>query len=163
MSSNQTRKSSQRPIFQSRIAIGVLTGWLASNFSAQAIAADIAIGNGGIRFDRDTTLEQSFLESHGAYQSTFGVINLATQEKIPLLVEVSPADVTAPVGRPSTKLNDRNTQLDFAGTPGSAVTQPISKFRFRANNNYVFYLESTLNDRPAGSVYQSAGVLRCLH
>ena len=153
--SDQTRNSSQRPISQSKIAIGVLAGWLASSFSAQAIAADIALGNGGIRFDRDTTLEQSFLESHGAYQSTFGVINLDTQEKTPLLVEVKPADVTAPVGRPSTKLNDRDTRLDFAGTPGNAVPQPISKFTFRANNNYVFYLESTLNDRPAGIVYST--------
>ncbi len=153
--SNQTRKSSQRPCFQSKIAIGVLAGWLASNFSAQAIAADIAIGNGGIKFDRDTTLEPSFLESHGAYQSTFGVLNVDTNEKIPLLVEVKPADASASVGRPSTKVNDRDTRLDFVGTPGNAVPQPISKFTFRANNNYVFYLESTLNGRPAGIVYST--------
>ena len=153
--SNQTRKSSQRSSFQSKIAIGVLAGWLAGNFSAQAIAANITIGNGGIKFDRDTTLEQSFLESHGAYQSTFGVVNLDTKEKTPLLVEVKPSDASAPVGRPSTKLNDRDTRLDFAGTPGNAVPQPISKFTFRANNNYAFYLESTLNGRPAGIVYST--------
>ena len=153
--SNQTRKSSQRPISQSKIAIGVLVSWLAGNFSTQAIAADMAIGNGGIKFNRDTTLEPSFLESHGAYQSTFGVINLDTKEKTPLLVEVKPADTSAPVGRPSTRKNDLDTLFDFAGTPGKTVPQPISKFTFRANNNYVFYLESTLNGRPAGIVYST--------
>ncbi len=153
--SNQTRKSSQRSSFQSKIAIGVLAGWLAGNFSAQAIAANITIGNGGIKFDRDTTLEPSFLESHGAYQSTFGVLNLDTNERTPLLVEVKAADTSASVGRPSTKINDRDTRLDFIGTPGNAVPQPISKFTFRANNSYVFYLESTLNGRPSGIVYST--------
>ena len=153
--SEQTRKSSQRLDLQSKIAIGVLAGWLLSNFSAQAIAADLSLGNGGIKFTRDTTLEPSFLESHGAYQSTFGVINLDTNEKTPLLVEVKPADAVTPVGRPSTRSDDRSTRLDFPGTPGNAVPQPISKFKFRANNNYAFYLESTLNGRPSGIVYST--------
>ncbi len=153
--SDQTRKSSQRSDLQSKIAVGVLAGWLMSNVSAQAIAADLSIGNGGIKFNRDTTLEPSFLESHGAYQSTFGVINRDTNEKTPLLVEVKPADSVTPVGRPSTRSNDRSTRLDFLGTPGNAVPQPISKFKFRANNNYVFYLESTLNGRPSGIVYST--------
>ncbi len=153
--SNQTRKSSQRPISQSKIAIGVLAGWLASNFSGQAIALDLTLGNSGIKFDRDTTLEPSFLESHGAYQSTFGVIDLKTNQKTPLLVEVKPADTPTYVGGPSTRLNDRDTQSDFAGIPGNAVPKPISKYLFRANNDYVFYLESTLNGRPAGIVYST--------
>lgn len=153
--SNQTRKSSRRPEFQSKIAIGVLAGWLVSNFSAQAIALDLTLGNSGIKFDRDTALEPSFLESHGAYQSTFGVIDLKTNQKTPLLVEVKPADTPAYVGGPSTHLNDRDTQSDFAGIPGNAVPRPISKYVFRANNDYVFYLESTLNGRPAGIVYST--------
>ncbi len=154
--SDQTRKLSQRLDRQSKVALGgVLISWLASNVSAHAIAADLSLGNSGLRFNRDTTVESGFLESHGAYQSTFGVLNLDTNEKTPLLVEAKPANASAPIARPSTRLNDRATQLDFLGTPGQAVPQAVTKFTFRANNNYVFYLESTFNGRPAGTVYST--------
>jgi len=153
--SDQTRKLFQRLDCQSKVALGVLVSWLASNVSAHAIAADLSLGNSGLRFNRDTTVETGFLESHGAYQSTFGVLNLDTNEKTPLLVEAKPANASSPIARPSTRLNDRATQLDFLGTPGQAVPQAVTKFTFRANNNYVFYLESTFNGRPAGTVYST--------
>ena len=153
--SDQTQKSSQRPDRPSNVALGVLVSWLASNLSAHAIAADLSLGNSGLRFNRDTAVESRFLESHGAYQSTFGVLNLDTKQKTPLLVETKPADDPAPIARPSTGLNDRGTRFDFLGTPGRAVPQAVTQFTFRANNNYVFYLESTFNGRPAGTVYST--------
>ncbi len=152
--SGQIQKASQFGR-SSNVALGLLVSWLASTISAHAIAADLSIGNSGLRFNRDTTVETNFLESHGAYQSTFGVLNLDTKEKTPLLVETKPADAVAPIARPSTRLNDRTTRLDFLGTPGQAVPQAVTKFTFRANNNYVFYLESTFNGRPAGTVYST--------
>ena len=38
--------------------------------------AENYFGNNNIQFDQDTTIEFEFIESHGAYQSTFGVIDL---------------------------------------------------------------------------------------
>ncbi|MGL5197115.1 MAG: hypothetical protein ACRC8Y_26295, partial [Chroococcales cyanobacterium] len=37
--------------------------------------------NGGVLFDAETIVEFEFIESNGAYQSTFGVLNLQTGEK----------------------------------------------------------------------------------
>lgn len=68
-------------------------------------AAEDYIGNQGISFDRDTIVEFEFIESHGAYQSTFGAIDLDSCQtdtsgaiifdscdKTPLFQEVKPAD-----------------------------------------------------------------------
>lgn len=136
-------------------AIGVGIGWLASSFSMQAHAADLSIGNQGLRFGRDTTLQTEFVESHGAYQSTFGVINLTTNEKTPLLVETRPSDTSDTIFRPSTKISDIGSPRDFVGTPGNAVPQPTNRFTFRPNNEYAFYLESTFNGRPTGILYST--------
>ncbi|KAM3104858.1 PEP-CTERM sorting domain-containing protein [Phormidesmis sp. 146-20] len=135
------------------LACGVALGWLATNLLAQAQAADLSIGNGGVQFNRETTIESDFVESHGAYQSTFGVINLETNEKTPLLIEVKPADSPAPVERPSTRVNDFNTERDFLGTAQATVIKPLGRLTFRPNTRYVFYLESSFNGRPTGTVY----------
>lgn len=153
LQSIRQRSSSRRRL--TKLGLGAASGWVISSFFAQAYAADLAIGSSGIQFDRDTTLETNFVESHGAYQSTFGVINLDTNEKTPLLREVKSADNPASIYRPSTRTNDVATPQDFIGTPGSAVSQTTSRYTFRANTNYVFYLESTFNDRPVGTVYST--------
>lgn len=136
------------------LALSTTVGWLASTLAIQAYAADLSLGNSGVRFNKDTTLETNFVESHGAYQSTFGVINLDTNEKTPLLVESKAADQPASIFNPSSKVSDVETQNDFLGT-AAAVTNPSSTYTFKANTNYVFYLESNYNGRPTGTVYSS--------
>lgn len=113
--------------------------------------------NGGILFDAETIVEFEFIESNGAYQSTFGVLNLQTGEKTPLLVEVKPADRVQSVEAESTYQDNSRQGIsnDFRGTPGNTVPQPLVAFQFQANTPYVFYLESTLNGRDAGILYST--------
>lgn len=118
-------------------------------------------GNSGIEFDVDTIVEFQFVGSQGAYQSTFGVINLDTGEKIPLLYEVKPSDNPQNVNTPtdyrqsalrsSTSLSV--SKPDFVGTGNNTVPQPLVDFEFKANTRYAFYLESNYNGRPAGILY----------
>lgn len=137
------------------IAFILSLGWLTNSLALPARSADLSIGNEGIRVNRNATLESDFVESHGAYQSTFGVINLTTKEKTPLLVETKPSDNPDTIFRPSTKIDDVGTPLDFRGTPGNAVPQPVAQYRFQPNNDYVFYLESSFNGRPTGILYST--------
>jgi hypothetical protein len=143
-----------RPLLP-KLAAGVAIAWCTNSFAAPAFAASMSFGNDQIRFGEDTTLESSFVESHGAYQSTFGVINLDTNEKTPLLVESRAADQPDTVFRPSTKTSDLESAKDFRGTPGNSVSQPSARFNFKANTNYAFYLESSYNGRPVGMLYSS--------
>lgn len=109
--------------------------------------------NGKIQFSVDTIVEFEFIESHGAYQSTFGVINLATGEKTPLIQETKPSDLPESPIAPSTYQNDTGRPTDFLGTPGNAVPQPYAEFTFKANTPYMFYLESFFNGQSAGILY----------
>ena len=137
------------------VALGAAIAWFVQGFAAPVLAADMSFGNGQIRFNEDTTLESSFLESHGAYQSTFGVVNLDTHEKTPLLVESKSADQAGTVFQPSSKISDLEHATDFAGTPGNTVSQPSARYTFKAKTSYGFYLESSYNGRPVGTVYSS--------
>jgi hypothetical protein len=149
------------PVYQAHrfllrsIALGVAIVTGIGSPGLQAYAAAVSLGNGGILFDQDTTLESEFVESHGAYQSTFGVLNLDSGEKTPLLIETRPSDRSASIFNPSSKVNDVESVRDFKGSPGVTVTQAIAKYTFKARQNYVFYLESTYNGRPTGIVYSS--------
>jgi hypothetical protein len=113
--------------------------------------------NQGIQFDEDTIVDFEFLESHGAYTSSFGVMDLDTGEKTPLLVETKPADLDDTVYRRSDyQDNNENAKAnDFLGTPGNTVTQPFASFTFKAGSRYVLYLESSYNNNPAGIVYST--------
>ena len=102
--------------------------------------------NQAIQFDRDTSVEFEFVESRGAYQSTFGVVNLSTGEKTPLFQEVKPSDENQQTS---------SKQKDFLGTPGNTVPQPFAEFSFKANTPYSLYLESTINGKDGGIVYTS--------
>lgn len=138
-----------------RLAIASLaTVGFINLFSAPAPAED-RFGSNGILFDVDTIVEFEFIESNGAYQSTFGVINLDTGEKIPLLVEVKPSDTFQTIERPSDYQDDtgKQSQNDFIGTPGNAVPDSLVEFEFKANTPYAFYLESYFNGRPVGILY----------
>ena len=138
--------------FKLALTVGILTAGLVTNFSPSAQAEEI-FGNNGIKFDVDTIVEFEFVESHGAYQSSFGVINLDTGEKTPLLVEVKPSDRSQDVNNPSTGTDDSGQSDDFLGTPGNAVPNPLAEFQFKANTRYAFYLESTFRGSPSGILY----------
>ncbi|BAU14275.1 hypothetical protein_185 [Leptolyngbya sp. NIES-3755] len=137
-----------------RMTIALTSGWIASQIALPVHAASL-INNSGIQFNQDTTLESNFVESHGAYQSTFGVINLDTKEKTPLLVETRASDAQESIFKPSSRRSHLGTNTDFRGTPGNAVPQSATQYRFRANQRYVLYLESSFNGRPTGILYST--------
>lgn len=143
-------------------ALGLLNG------TAFAAAAEDIVGNEVIRFKEDTIVELEFIESHGAYQSTFGVVdldscltsasgslNMDTCSKTPLLSEVKASDSFDTVFRRSTYETDlkEGRNNDFLGTPGNTVPNYQSEFLFKANKRYAFYLESEFDGKPAGTVY----------
>jgi len=121
-------------------AAGLLGSW------KQPAQAAEQFGNSAIQFDVDTIVEFEFVASHGAFQSTFGVLNLDTGEKTPLISEIKPSDSNDPM---------INKKTDFLGTPGNAVPQPLAEFQFKAHTRYLFYLESLYNNRPAGIIYST--------
>jgi len=124
--------------------------YLLGTFPAQA---QERFGNDGIQFDEDTIVEFEYVSSHGAYQSTFGVIDLDTGVKTPLIAEVKPSDTPEDVTKPSDYKKNNGAGGDFEGTPGNAVPNPLAEFEFKANKRYAFYLESTYNGKPAGIFY----------
>ncbi|GAP97855.1 PEP-CTERM sorting domain-containing protein [Leptolyngbya sp. NIES-2104] len=150
---SRSRDSSRRAAFV-RLTFAITGGWLLSHIALPAYAVSL-INNSGVQFDQETTIESNFVESHGAYQSTFGVINLETKEKTPLITETRASDSPESIFKPSTRRSHIGTNTDFKGTPGNAVPQPTAQFRFQANQRYVLYLESTYNGRPTGIIYST--------
>jgi hypothetical protein len=148
------KQISDRRAALARMTLTITSGWLVSQIALPVQAAGL-INNSGIQFDQDTTLESNFVESHGAYQSTFGVINLDTKEKTPLLVETRASDDPESIFKPSTRRSHLGTKTDFPGTPGNAVPKPTAQYNFRANQRYVLYLESSFNGRPTGILYST--------
>lgn len=143
-------------------------------FNAITLSASAAdyIGNQGISFERDTIVEFEFIESHGAYRSTFGAIDLDSCQvdasgeivfdscqKTPLFEEVKPADnyEYERVYRNSSYETDlgKADSEDFIGTPGNTVPQPKAEFLFEAGKRYAFYLKSEFEGRPSGVVYST--------
>lgn len=135
--------------------------------AALSASADV-VGNQGIRFNEDTIVEFEFIESHGAYQSTFGVIDLDSCQtsnagiinfdscsKTPLLSEVKASDKFDTVYRRSSYETDlqeaRNN--DFLGSPGDTVPDFEQEYAFERGKRYAFYLESEFDGKPAGTVY----------
>jgi hypothetical protein len=113
--------------------------------ASPAHAAD-KFDNEVVQFDKDTIVEFEFVESRNAYQSTFGVVNLSTGVKTPLVREVKSSDDNSLTSA---------RQRDFLSTPGNAVPVPMSEFTFQANTPYSFYLESSYRGKPSGVVYSS--------
>jgi hypothetical protein len=152
------------------LGLSLGTFGLLSTWSQAATATEDYFGNQGIQFSQDTIVEFEFIESHGAYQSTFGVIDLDSCQsdaagsvlfdsclKTPLVKEVKPSDTNETVYRRSTYETDSvdKAAQDFVGTPGDAVTEPKAEFTFKADKKYAFYLESQFNGKPAGIVYSA--------
>lgn len=149
------------------LGVSVGTLGLLNALSLSAAAEDI-VGNRGVKFSEDTIVEFEFIESHGAYQSTFGVIELDSCKtdasgvimfdscaKTPLFVEAKPSDTYASIYRPSTYETDLQVSRnnDFLGSPGITVLEPKSEFLFKGNKSYAFYLESQFNGKHTGTVY----------
>jgi hypothetical protein len=150
------------------LAISLGTLGLLNALSLPATAEDL-LANKGVRFAEDTIVEFEFIESHGAYQSAFGVIDLSscqsdpagvilfdTCTKTPLLQEVKAADTEDTIYRSSTYETDsskKTPNTDFLGTPGNAVPKAKTEFLFKAERKYAFYLESQFNGRYVGTVY----------
>jgi hypothetical protein len=111
-----------------------------------AFAAD-EFGSNAITFDTDTAMDFEFLESHGSFMATFGVMDLNSGEKTPLIKEDKPSDSSE---------RAVNKATDFLGTPGNAVSQPKNTFTFKANTPYTLYLESrTSSGRVASLVFSN--------
>lgn len=127
------------------LLIGAMASGLFSAFVAPAQAQD-SFGNQVIEFPVDTTVEFEFKESHGAYQSTLGIIDLDTEQPVKVLFsETKPYDEFG-TGQPQTRSPGQNnigTSLDFLGTvQGGTVQNQLADFTFQANKRYAFYLES---------------------
>lgn len=150
-------------------SLGISLGTLGLfNVFGQAATAADYIGNQGVQFDLDTTIEFEFIVSHGAYQSIFGVIDLDSCEttteqtiivdscdKTPLIREVKPSDDEQSVSNPSSYQENifSESMSDFIGTPGDTVIEPLAEFTFEAGRRYVFYLESRFDNKFVGIVY----------
>lgn len=129
--------------------VGLLTGAMAvglfSSLSMPVRAQD-SFQNQVIQFPVDTTVEFEFKESHGAYQSTLGIINVDTGQPVKVLFSESKPYDAFGSGQAQTRSPGQNnigTPIDFLGTiQGGTVQNQLSEFTFEANTRYAFYLES---------------------
>lgn len=127
------------------LLMGVMASGLFSSLAAPAQAQD-SFGNSVIQFPVDTTVEFEFKESHGAYQSSLGIIDLDTGQPVQALFsENKPYDEFG-TGQSQTRSPGQNnigTSLDFVGTvQGGTVQNQFTEFTFQAGKRYAFYLES---------------------
>ncbi len=125
--------------------MGAMAAGLVS-FLAAPVQAQDSFGNQVVQFPEDTTIEFEFKESHGAYQSTLGIINLETGQPVKqLFSETKPYDAYG-TGQPQPRSpgqNNTGTSIDYLGTvQGGSVQNQFSEFTFKANTRYAFYLES---------------------
>lgn len=104
----------------------------------QSASAAEQFNNQTVQFDRDTIIEFQFLGSNNAAQSTFGVLNLATGEKVPLISEARAQD------RPG---------KNHVGTAGKAVRKPFAEYTFKSGTPYTLYLESTTKGKGTTTVF----------
>ncbi|HEY9832272.1 MAG TPA: hypothetical protein V6D26_16925 [Stenomitos sp.] len=127
------------------LLIGAMVSGLFGSLAAPVQAQD-AFGNQVIQFPVDTTVEFEFKESHGAYQSSLGILDLETGQPVQVLFsETKPYDQFG-TGQSQTRSPGQNnigTSLDFLGTvQGGTVQNQLTEFTFQANKRYAFYLES---------------------
>ncbi len=113
---------------------------------APAVRAQDALSNNTIQFPEDTVIEFELIDTHGYYQSTFGVIDVTNRQKTPLFIEIKPYNerVASVPGR-----DDTGTTPDFPGTVeggsvvnGNRESSKFIKHTFKAGVPYVFYMDS---------------------
>ncbi len=133
-----------RQLYSKSWFIGAIATGLMSTLATSVQAQDI-FDNRAVQFPEDTIVEFEFLQSHGSYQAAFGVRNETTGEETILFQEVKPYDAfgtNQPI-QSSRGQNDLGTQADFVGTvEGGTISNQFNEFMFKANNRYVFFLES---------------------
>lgn len=125
-------------LHQLSIACGAVAATTIGGFVQSASAAE-EFNMQNVKFDRDTIIEFQFLRSNNRAQSTFGVVNLATGQRTPLINEIRATD------KPKTTI----------GTAGKAVRKPYAEFTFQSNVPYGFYLESKIKGRASKVVYST--------
>ena len=126
--------------------------------STRPLWADERFDNREVHFDKDTLVDFTFKSSNGAYRSTFGVIDLTTGLKTPLLTEVKPFDKATSADELQPKVLPNPRIDDYTGTPGITVPQPRAQFLFKGDRTYVFYLESFYGGQLVGTLPSSNGV-----
>lgn len=139
-----------RQIKHKRLAgLGLVMGAIASGlfgFVAAPVQAQDSFGNEIIQFPVDTTVEFEFKESHGAFQSTLGIVDVDTGQPVKVLFsETKPYDEfgTGQTQTRSPGQNNTGTTLDFLGTvQGGTVDNQFAEFTFQAGKRYAMYLES---------------------
>jgi hypothetical protein len=128
-----------------QLLMGAMAAGLVSSLAAPVQAQD-SFGNQVVQFPEDTTVEFEFKESHGAYQSTLGIIEADTGRPVKeLFRETKPYDSfgTGQSQPRSPGQNNTGTSIDYLGTvQGGSVPNQFSEFTFQANKRYAFYLES---------------------
>ena len=121
------------------IGCGAIATAAIGSFVPSASAAE-QFNNQTIQFDRDTIIEFQFLKSNNAAQSTFGVVNLATGEKTPLISE--------------TRAQDKPGK-NRVGTAGKSVRKPYAEFTFKTATPYALYLDSKAKGKSATTAYST--------
>lgn len=128
--------------------ISWLIGTLIAGFIGSlttAVQAQEALGNQIVQFPVDTIVEFEFLQSHGSYLATLGIKNETTGENTVLFREIKPYDAfgTGQVQASDRGQDNLGSPRDFVGTfEGGTVSNRFAEFTFKANNRYVFFLES---------------------
>lgn len=96
---------------------------------ASAPAQAFSFGNNGMKFDKDTTVDFSFIESHGYYKGKLGV--------------VGPGGTKTYLGIKENKFSDTDkSDKEWKGTCGITVTTCADSFTFKAGQTYSMFLES---------------------
>ncbi|MBD2104408.1 PEP-CTERM sorting domain-containing protein [Leptolyngbya sp. FACHB-261] len=126
-------------------------------FAAMAATAAVAspaqagtfdFGTDGIRFDKDTIGTFNFVESHGKFQSTFGVYEVDTDGEVgtftKLFEEVKPSD--------------SGSANDWIGTCGKTVLTCSNSFTFLKGVNYTFGLQSLSGNIVRPTVYSTTAL-----
>ena len=139
---------------RSLVSGAVVSAWTLNGLVLPAIALDFESGHERpFEVDTPTVLEFEFVESHGAYQSNFGVMDVETGDRTVLFAPKRASDIPGNPFAPSTYLDDYGGGEDFLGSPGVTVDRALVEFILQPNRPYTFFLESTYQGRDAGTVY----------
>lgn len=138
-------------------------GLLGLGLTPKSAQANTDFSNQSIYFDRDTVVEFEFIQSHGSYQSVFGMVNQTTGKETIIFEETQPYDGYGSGEQTSSnpRENDTGSNIDFVGTFGETVIQgsdliavktsgkpdgQVVEVPFRANQQYTFFLKTFRSD-----------------
>ncbi len=133
------------------LAAALQVGVLGIATQAQAQNPDDIFDTQVIQFSEETTVEFEFIESHGAFQSAFGVVNLDTGEETILFQETKPYDAFGTGQRQPSAPGQNNvgSSIDFLGTVAGGTMQnqsgessPYSEYTFESGTRYALFLQS---------------------